>query len=248
MALALGQFVEWVGDPSSWNTFWTFGVTAALGFYAGAVKGIRFQLLAASIATIVAWSALERDPVGRITRDFGVYRGLLGILSIILLAGALHLASLAERPRHGHRRQRRRRPGCLEGVGAGHRRGHLGCAGLQPRDQLDRDLRRPLGFAEFTIVETSAVWDAFLLLISLGLVGLGTLVGTRGPVYVGAIGLVLFLFIVGLDLDDETPEPDKLGVWPIVLIALGLLAVALGALKEASLGDRPSNFLKGLRK
>ena len=59
---------------------------------------------------------------------------------------------------------------------------------------------------------------------------------------------MLFLFIVGLDLDDETPEPDKLGIWPIVLIALGLLAVALGALKEASLGDRPSNFLKGLRK
>lgn len=250
VALALGRFVDWVGEPSSWNTFWTFGVTAALGFYAGAVKGIRFQLLAASIATIVAWSALWNEVLSDgITRDFGVYRGLLGILSIILLAGALHLWRRSPSARvtgtvvnDGGDQGAWKASELVTGAGIS---AVLACSlGISSIATF----AGPLGFGEFTIVETSAAWDVLLLLISLGLVGLGTLIGTRGPVYVGAVGLVLFLFIVGLDLDDETPEPDKLGIWPIVLIALGLLAVALGALKEASLGDRPSNFLKELRK
>ena len=76
----------------------------------------------------------------------------------------------------------------------------------------------------------------------------GPLIGTRGPVYVGAVGLVLSCSSSASTSTTTTPEPDKLGIWPIVLIALGLLAVALGALKEASLGDRPSNSLKELRK
>ena len=54
------------------------------------MKGIRFQLLAGSIATIVAWSALWNKMLGDegIAGNFGVYRGLLGILAILLLAGA----------------------------------------------------------------------------------------------------------------------------------------------------------------
>src|SRR5262245_46170837 len=91
--LALLQFVDLVGgSPSGWNTFWTFGVTAALGFYAGVVKGIRFQLLLGSVAAIVSWSGLWdtllSDGIGQ---NFGVYRALLGIFSILLLAGALQL-------------------------------------------------------------------------------------------------------------------------------------------------------------
>ena len=141
---ALGQFVEMLdGEFSGWNVVWIFAVTAGLAFYAGAVKGIRFQLLAGSIATIVFWSAFWNEVLADgIARDFGIYRGLLGILSILLLAGALYLWRTAPGARvtgtvvndGGDQK-------VLEGLGAADRRRHLGRARVQPRDQLGRDLR-----------------------------------------------------------------------------------------------------------
>ena len=83
--LALLQFIDLIGGTpgTSLNTFWVFGVTAALAFYAGAIAGVRVQLLLGSIALIVSWSALWNkilsDGIGA---NYGVYRGLLGILSI----------------------------------------------------------------------------------------------------------------------------------------------------------------------
>jgi hypothetical protein len=253
--LALSQLVDWIGDPgdsgNSINVLWIFGITAALAFYAGVVKGIRFHILAGAIASIVAWSALWDKLLGDegIAGHFGVYRGLLGILAIIFLVGALYL-------------WRRDDVVNVEGTatddggdkGAWRASELLTGAGISALIATSLGISSvatffgPLGFAEFTVVETAQVWDILLLVISLGLVGLGSMIGTRGPVYLGAIGLFLFLIIVGLDLNDETPEPEKLGIWPIILIVAGVLAIGLSGLKEASLGDRPRKFLNDLRK
>ena len=248
--LALFQFVDLVdGSASGWNTFWIFGVTAGLAFYAGAVKGIRFHLLAGSIATIIAWSGLWDELIsGGIGEHFGVYRGLLGILSIILLACALYLW----REQNGER---------VSGtaVNDGGDQGLWKASELLTGAGISAVLACSLGISSifegvgafgipFTVVETAPVWDVLLLAVSLGLVGIGTQIGTRGPVYVGAIGLTLFLFIVGGDLDSDTPKPNDLGIWPIVLIVGGLVAIGLGGIKEASLGERPRKFVKGLGK
>ena len=94
---ALSELVDLIGDPgdsgNALNVVWIFGVTAALAFYAGVVKGVRFHILAGAIATIIAWSALWNKLLGDegIAGHFGTYRGLLGILSILLLAGALYV-------------------------------------------------------------------------------------------------------------------------------------------------------------
>ena len=92
--LALLQFVDMIGgNPNAdLNIFWAFAATAGLAFYAGIVAGVRVQLLLGSIALIVSWTALWNKILsGGIGAHWGIYRGLLGILAIGLLAGALYL-------------------------------------------------------------------------------------------------------------------------------------------------------------
>jgi len=72
-------------------------------------------------------------------------------------------------------------------------------------------------------VGTSVFWDLVLLLSSLGLIAYGTVSGFRGPAYVGGIGLAIFIFIVGSDLDDSSPAGKVVG-WPLILL---LVAAAL---------------------
>lgn len=252
--LALTELVDLIGDPgdsgNSLNVFWIFAVTAGLAYYAGAVKGVRFHLLAGAIATIISWSALWDKLLGDegIAGHFGTYRGLLGILSIGLLVGALYLWR-EERPARvtgtavddGGDQGLWKASELLTGAGIA---AVIACSlGISSVAQF----AGPFGFGQFTVVETSNTWDVLLLVISLGLVGLGSTIGTRGPVYVGAIGLLLFLFIVGLDLNDDSPEPDKIGLWPWILLVGGGLLLALSAIREASLGDQPKQFAEKLR-
>lgn len=253
--LALAQGVSWIADPgdagNSLNVFWIFGLTAALGFYAGAVKGIRVQLLFGSIALIVSWSALWDKLLGDegIAGNFGTYRGLLGVLAIILLAVGLYLWRSGDDSRvtdtgveSSGDQGLWKASELLTGAGIA---AVIACSlGISSIFQAVG----PLGLFEFNVVETANHWDILLLVISLGLVGLGSTIGTRGPAYVGAIGLFLFLVIVGLDLNEGAEaDPNNLGLWPIVLLVAGGLFVALSGVREASLGDQPKRTAERLR-
>ena len=71
-------------------------------------------------------------------------------------------------------------------------------------------------------------WDLYLLIVSLLLVWVGSRVKTRGLGYVGGIGLLAFAISVGLQLTKleggHSPGHSLLG-WPVILVALGLLAL-----------------------
>ena len=80
---------------------------------------MRVQLLLGSIAVIISWTALwDKILSGGIGAHWGVYRGLLGILAIGLLAGGpVRVAHQPRRRRRGRQRDRSRRvTGALEGV------------------------------------------------------------------------------------------------------------------------------------
>jgi hypothetical protein len=251
VALALRQFVDMIGGTpgTDLNTFWIFAVTAAVGFYAGFVAGVRVQILLGAIAVIISWTALWDKflPDEGIRAHWGTYRGLLGLLSIGLLAGALYVW--------------RTNPGGDETVDtATEPAGDLGLwkaselftgAGIAAVIACSLGITalgnlNPLGTGTPPI-QTSNLWDILLLLVSLGLVGIGAQIGTRGPVYVGGIGLTLFLVIVGFDLNEAHPNPFKFGGWPSVLLILGLIAIGLSFTREASLGDQPGRFVQNLR-
>jgi hypothetical protein len=75
-----------------------------------------------------------------------------------------------------------------------------------------------------------------LLIVSLLLIAFGSRFTGRGPVYVGAIGLFLFIILVGLDLDADEPEGSILG-WPLLLLILGLAAVVVSAIPGLRIGS-----------
>lgn len=248
--LALLQFVDLIGgNPNAaLNLFWVFLVTAGLAFYAGGVVGVRVQILLGSIALIIAWTALWDELLsGGISAHWGVYRGLLGLIAIGLLAGGLYLwrtnpggddvAATATGPSGDLGLWKASE--LLTGAGIAAVIG--GALGITALGNLN-----PLGTGTPPI-ETTNGWDILLLVVSLGLVALGSQIGVRGPVYVGAIGLVLFLVIAGLDLNSTPPHPFNLGVWPWVLIGLGLIGLGLSFTKEASLGDQPRRLAENLR-
>jgi hypothetical protein len=249
VALALLQLVDIIGgNPNApLNLFWVFAATAGLAFYAGAVIGVRVQLLLGAIALIISWTALwEKLLSGGIGAHWGVYRGLLGLLAIGLLAGGLYLwrnnpggdevAASATAPSGDLGLWKASE--LLTGAGIA---AVIGCAlGITALGNLN-----PL--SSTPPIETTNAWDILLLIVSLGLVGIGSQIGVRGPVYIGAIGLTLFLVIAGLDLNSTPPHPFKLGVWPWVLLALGLIGIGLSFTGEASLGDQPRRLTQNLR-
>ena len=250
VALALIQFVTVLDETpdASLNFFWIFAVVAALAFYAGAVVGIRFHLLAGSIALIISWTSLWDKILGDegIAGNVGTYRGLLGILAVILLAGGIYLWRSAPEARvsgtgvsDGGDARLWKASELLTGAGIA---AVLACSlGITAVTNLN-----PLADSS-AAVETSNLWDVLLLLVSLGLVGLGSTIGTRGPVYIGAIGLTFFLVIVGLDLNEDAPDPSKVGTWPWILLVLGGVAILVSAVKESSLGDQPRQFVNKLK-
>jgi hypothetical protein len=71
-------------------------------------------------------------------------------------------------------------------------------------------------------------WDLYLLVVSLLLIWVGSRVKTRGLGYLGAIGLLAFAVSAGLQITKleagHSPGHSLLG-WPVILIALGLVAL-----------------------
>lgn len=205
-------FIDWVGGNTNapLNNAWVFLLTAVAAFAAALLAGVRVGCLLGGLALIVAWLALWSELLDNGLADIGTVRGLLVLIALILLVVAA-LVAIRGRPEGG---------GSDLITAAGVAAVLAGAISIGA-------LASPFFFAA-PAVGTNLFWDIELFVAALALLLYGAVSGARGPTYVGALGLVAFVYVVGFDLDDKTPEGSLLG-WPLILLlaAAGLLVASV---------------------
>ena len=218
--LAFGQLWDVVGiDTDSAGFGFLISIcVAGLAAFASFRVGAAYQALLAGVAGIAAWlfffEMILDDPSG------SAFRWLLLVLCVVYAAAAFALRERAA-PQAPELVTAAGIAGVLVGlVGLVEGAGSVLGAVLFDAQTL------PGGEGQ------SFVWDLFLLVLSLALVAYGALAETRGPAYVGFVGLLAFAFIQGLEinalLEGDEPDSSFLG-WPLILLLLGAVALAAGA-------------------
>jgi len=212
---ALFQLLEVLGgDPdNSLHSAWIFTAVAALAGYAAFALGAVYQTLVASLALSFAWLSIADAVLDE--PSVGTFRVLLIIAAAALIAGSVVL----------RRRRMAQAPELITAAGI--------VAVVATLLGVFESLAAFSGGLLSGSVDgggQSAFWDVALLLVSLALVGYGARVGARGPAYVGAIGLLAFTLIVGLELAGllEGDADGKLVGWPLLLLGGGAAALAAG--------------------
>jgi hypothetical protein len=206
------QFIEAIdGDTSSrLNIAWIFGVSAAVAALTALRTDAWWQMLIAGIYAGAAWLALWAEVLDDPSGD--TLRWLLILFAAILLVAALVLA----------RDSRRVGSDLITVAGiAAVLAGGISLAGLAG---ASADLS---GLLTDDTPNPSQGWNVFLLVVSLLLIAYGARSFTRGPGYVGAFGLLVFIGVVGADIVSRLKGEEGGGVvgWPLILLLLGAAAL-----------------------
>src|SRR3954469_16244435 len=202
------------GQPRGWNLVWTFGVAAAVAVFTSLSMGAPFQMLLGAIFGIVAWlnfwDKVLSNPSGE------TIQWLLVVLAVIYFVLAIVMG-------------RAGRPQSLDLITAASLAAvlaaaltFLGLAGSfsgASASSLPGNVPKP-----------SQGWNIFLLVVSLAAIGFGSRGPTRGPSYVGALGLGAFIALVGTDVVHRISGGDGGGVvgWPLILLIGGAAILAAG--------------------
>jgi len=231
----LFQFIQAVGGDATadLNVFWVLLVTAAAAAFAALVADVRYSLLLASISVIIGLSALwDKILSNGLFTHYGIYRGLLVIYGLLLLAGAFAVYRFDPLARL--------RPG---GTGASEPDRWLRAQDVVTGAAIAAVAAGAITFTAFfaqtsslfapPVASPSLLWDLELLVASLLAVIWGSRVGVRGPTYVGAIGLLIFLIDVGSEVGVDVPDSTIVG-WPLILalVGAGLFVISLIASVE----------------
>jgi hypothetical protein len=218
----LFQFIEAVNGNAGadLNVFWVLLVTAAAAAFAALVADVRYGLLLTTIALILSLSALwDKILSNGLIAHYGVYRGLLVIYGLLFLALAfvVHRFDPLARMRRG-------------GVATPEPERWLRAQDVITGSALAAVLAGALTFSAFfaqtsslfapPVASPSLLWDLELLVASLLAVAWGARFAVRGPTYVGAIGLFIFLVDVGSEVGIDIPDSTIVG-WPLILALVG---------------------------
>ena len=242
LVLSLRQLANWFGEPgdaaNGINVFWVFGLGALVALRVARMSGARFQiLLSCRLAGVSLAGFLDAVLDDGIAANFGVFRGSMFIFSLLLAGlgvvvlrsrgvGQRSIASATPDPD----RQRVSREASEVFCGAasiavfacGY--GITSALGLIPT------------IAGVDSAGSGVVWEVLLLLTGIAAVAAGSEIGSRGLTWVGGIGLILFFYVVGLDVHSGERRPDSFGVWPALLLAVGAIFLLVSLSPQATRG------------
>jgi hypothetical protein len=234
----LFQFIETVGGNAGaeLNVFWVLLVTAAAAAFAALVADVRYGLLLTSLFLIVSLSALWNKILSDgLIAHYGIYRGLLVLYGLLFLAMAFAVYRFDPLTRL--------RPGR---VAATEPERWLRAQDLVTGAALSAVLAGALTFTAFfaqtdslfapPVASPSLLWDLELLVASLLAVLWGARFAVRGPTYVGAIGLLIFLIDVGSEVGVDLPESTIVG-WPLILALVGAALFVASLLPDINTPD-----------
>jgi hypothetical protein len=222
------------GSPGAdLNVSWVFLATAVAAGAIALAADVRFGLLLASIAIIVSWLSLWGKILsGGLGEHFGTFRLLLIAIALALLAAA-YLVNRRE-PLRRFRRDRLdatpaerwlRAQDLVTGAA-------IACIGLGAI-ALPSFLVGAAPLVTASAPSPSLLWDVVLLVGSLLAVVWGVTFASRGPAYIGGLGLFLFLFEVGLEAGVADRSSTILG-WPLILAIAGAALFAVTALPASA--------------
>jgi hypothetical protein len=224
--LLVGALVELVdaidhqADPRL-NVAWIFGLCSALAIASSLVLRAQFQMLLGGLLAIVAWLAFW-DKV--LTNPSGeTLRWLLIVLAAIFLAGGVALT----RARIPQASDLITVAGIAAVIAAGLSFAAAAGAFSPAVGSLSQNAPKP-----------GQGWNVFLLVVSLLLIAYESRSPTRGPGYVGAVGLAAFIVLTGVDLVNRINGDDAGGVvgWPLVLLLAGGAALVASFVMPAGGG------------
>jgi hypothetical protein len=217
--VALELFLQWSGaGHGDLLTAAVFAVTAVLAATGALRIDVPYAMLLAALSALLTWLLLWSKILGNPSAD--TIRWLLVVGSALLLAIGVPLA-------RGSRLGGAEIAiaGGIAAVGAGVIGVVIGAVVAAFVDVFPSS-------NVVHLVSGNAVqhfgWDLYLLIVSLALAWLGSQLPARGLGYVGGFGLAAAVLSLGLritHLEHGGPVGHTLGAWPIVLLALGLLAL-----------------------
>jgi hypothetical protein len=240
------QFIEAIGGNAAadLNFFWVLLLTAAAAAFAALVADVRYGLLLTTIALIISLSALwDKVLSNGLVSHYGIYRGLLVIYGLLFLALAFAVYRFDPLARL--------RPG---GVAASEPQRWLRAQDVITGSALSAVLAGSITFTAFfaqtnslfapPVASPSLLWDLELLVASLLAVLWGARFAVRGPTYVGAIGLLIFLIDVGSEVGVTLRESTIVG-WPLILALVGAALFAASLAPNVETPDAEARLRGG---
>jgi hypothetical protein len=231
--LACLQMIEVVeGDADApLNVAWTWAVVAVAALIVAREAFVRFGWLAAGVAAGIAFLALCEEvlPDG-IGEDIGTFRNVCMVLTVALLAAA-YMTWRAGLTDEDEASELLTAAAIYFVIGTT----ITGLTVLFVGASLNFAPAAAAPVDRSAVPDPSTFWDTVLGLGSVALVVAGAILEKRGPAYVGAVGLVVFALIVGVDLDNSDRDGSLVG-WPLVLTLAAIAAVIASALRSTDEG------------